>query len=53
MMALRHIHIFEKRNSAFKSDEVLQENLILHAVKGVKPVTVKITDKPGWGFRAR
>ena len=53
MMALRHIHIFEKRNSAFKSDEVLQENLILHAVKGVKPVTVKITTSRGWGFRAR
>ena len=34
MMALRHIHIFEKRNSAFKSDDVSQENIILHAVKG-------------------
>ena len=50
MMALRHIHIFEKRNSAFKNDEVLQENLILHAVKGVKPVTVKITTSRGGDF---
>ena len=50
MMALRHIHIFEKRNSAFKGDEVLQENLILHAVKGVKPVTVKITTSRGGDF---
>ena len=50
MMALRHIHIFEKRNSAFKGDAVLQENLILHAVKGVKPVTVKITTSRGGDF---
>ena len=50
MMALRHIHVFEKRNSAFKGDEVLQENLILHAVKGVKPVNVKITTSRGGDF---
>ena len=50
MMALRHIHIFEKRNLAFKGDEVLQENLILHAVKGGKPATVKITASRGGDF---
>ena len=49
-MTLRHIHIFEKRNSAFKGDEVLQENVILHAVKGVEPVTVKITTSRGGDF---
>lgn len=43
MMALRHIHIFEQRNSAFKGDEVLQENIILHAVKGGSPLDIKIT----------
>lgn len=43
MMALKHIHIFEKRNSAFKGDEVLQESIIFHAVKGATPSRVTIT----------
>jgi adenine-specific DNA-methyltransferase len=33
-MAIQHIHIFESRTHAFKDDEVLQENIIFHAVKG-------------------
>jgi len=37
---LRHVnvtrfHVFEARDHAFRDDEVLQENVILHAVKGV------------------
>ena len=43
MMALRHIHVFEARNMAFKDDEVLQENIVIHAVKGAEPAQVKIT----------
>lgn len=43
MMGLRYIHVFEKRNSAFKGDEVLQENIILHAVKGARPSEVTIS----------
>ena len=43
MMALRHIHVFEARNCAFKDDEVLQENIVIHAVKGAKPEKVTIT----------
>ncbi len=43
MMTLRHIHIFEKRNTAFRGDEVLQENIILHAVKDRERSTVTIT----------
>lgn len=31
---LRRIHVFESRTAAFKHDSVLQENVILHAVKG-------------------
>ncbi|MBD0865225.1 MAG: Eco57I restriction-modification methylase domain-containing protein [Rhodobacteraceae bacterium] len=31
--AIWHIHIFEKRNTAFNGDEVLQENVILHLEK--------------------
>ena len=50
IMGLRHIHIFEKRNSAFKGDEVLQENIILHTVKGVRPSEVTITTSHGGDF---
>ncbi|MBC8492702.1 MAG: Eco57I restriction-modification methylase domain-containing protein, partial [Chloroflexi bacterium] len=32
-MALRHIHVFESREEAFRTDDVLQENIIFHAVK--------------------
>jgi adenine-specific DNA-methyltransferase len=31
--SLRHIHIFHSRESAFKDDDVLQENIIIHVVK--------------------
>lgn len=50
MMTLRHIHIFEKRNSAFKGDEVLQENIILHAVKGARRSEVTLTTSPSGNF---
>tara|TARA_B100000965_G_scaffold389201_1_gene394604 strand:+ start:1022 stop:3547 length:2526 start_codon:yes stop_codon:yes gene_type:complete len=50
MMSLCHIHIFEKRNHAFKDDAVLQENIIIHAVKGKKPPTVTITTSHGAAF---
>ncbi|HKR59867.1 MAG TPA: Eco57I restriction-modification methylase domain-containing protein, partial [Pyrinomonadaceae bacterium] len=29
-VALKHIHVFESRTKAFKDDEVLQENIIIH-----------------------
>jgi len=50
MMTIRHIHVFEARNMAFKDDEVLQENVIFHAVKGARPDTVKITTSRGGAF---
>jgi adenine-specific DNA-methyltransferase len=50
IMALKQIHIFEARNSAFKDEDVLQENIILHAVKGVEPETVKITTSRSGDF---
>ncbi len=43
LMNLRHIHVFEQRDAAFKGDEVLQENIIIHAVKGVAGTQVRIT----------
>lgn len=35
-MSLRRIHIFESRSKAFQDDDVLQENIIIHAVKSIK-----------------
>lgn len=44
--ALQHIHIFDSRNKAFADDEVLQENIIFHAVKGAEQGDVTITSSP-------
>ncbi len=33
-MSLRRLHIFESRSAAFNQDNVLQENIIFHAIKG-------------------
>ncbi|MCI0357702.1 MAG: N-6 DNA methylase [Planctomycetaceae bacterium] len=32
-MSLRRVHVFESRSSLFESDDILQENVILHAVR--------------------
>ncbi len=50
-MGLQQIHIFEKRNAAFRGDDVLQENIIIHAVKDARPERVKITASNGAGFQ--
>jgi adenine-specific DNA-methyltransferase len=42
-MALRHIHIFESRTDTFSEDEVLQENIIFHAVKDHRQESVIIS----------
>lgn len=47
MMALRHIHLFEARDRAFKDDSVLQENIIVHAVKGGRLSGVTVTTSHG------
>jgi len=49
-IAIRHLHVFESRTKAFKDDEVLQENIIFHGVKGGMPDTVVITASPGSEF---
>lgn len=47
-MALRRLHVFDSRQQAFRDDAVLQENVILHAVKeGKKEVHVFITSSSG------
>ncbi len=32
-MSLRQVHVFESRSAAFQQDAVLQENIIVHAIK--------------------
>lgn len=32
--SIRQLHLFESRNQAFQDDDVLQENVIIHLVKG-------------------
>ena len=41
--AIRHMHLFESRNKAFKDDEVLQENVIIRLERGGQPAPVTIT----------
>lgn len=46
-MSLRRVHVFESRKAAFAEDDVLQENVILHAVKGAPPGPVTISSSAG------
>jgi adenine-specific DNA-methyltransferase len=41
------VHTFEARDVAFRDDEVLQENIIYHAVKGSRPDTVELSQCRG------
>lgn len=41
--AIRQIHLFASRNKAFKDDEVLQENVIIHIERGAAQREVLIT----------
>jgi tRNA1(Val) A37 N6-methylase TrmN6 len=41
--AIRHIHLFESRNKAFKDDQVLQENIIVLLERGGLQSTVTIS----------
>lgn len=42
-MAFRYIHLFESRDKAFGEEEVLQENIIFHAIKTSDKQDVTIT----------
>lgn len=47
-MSLRRLHVFESRSAAFSSDNVLQENIIIHSVKTAeKPEDVIISTSSG------
>lgn len=48
-LALARVHLFESRKHAFKDDGVLQENLILHAIKSKRrpaDVTIMVSASP-------
>jgi adenine-specific DNA-methyltransferase len=48
VMSLRRLHVFDTRNKAFGDDAVLQENIIMSAIKSAeKPDTVTISSSAG------
>ena len=46
-MNVRRIHVFESRSAAFSDDDVLQENIIFHAVKGEAQGSVVVSSSTG------
>ncbi|NOJ94545.1 adenine methyltransferase [Corallococcus coralloides] len=46
-MALQELHVFESRKAAFADDDVLQENVILHALKGSQGQKVVVSSSSG------
>jgi adenine-specific DNA-methyltransferase len=46
-MSIRHIHVFETRDRAFRQDGVLQENVIVHARKSQHKDRVGISSSTG------
>lgn len=48
--AIIQIHIFDKRDKAFEKDDVLQENLIIHLIKGKKQGEVIVSSSPAADF---
>lgn len=48
--SLEHIHLFHSRTSAFHDDDVLQENVIIKLLKGVRQGPVTITTATNSSF---
>lgn len=48
--AIAHIHLFESRVSAFKDDDVLQENIIIKLVKGKSVAKVQVSSSENVHF---
>ncbi len=49
-LELRRLHVFESRSTAFRSDDVLQENVIFHVAKGKnQPPEVVVSSSSGEG----
>ena len=49
--AIKQIHIFDSRSQAFADNNVLQENIIIHLIKGAKQQEVTITSSPAADFK--
>ena len=49
--SIKQIHLFDSRDKAFKEDGVLQENIILHLVKGARQGDVKISTSTDDAFQ--
>lgn len=49
--SLRRLHVFESRKAAFAEDRVLQENVVLHAVKRGRARRVVVSSSAGPGSR--
>ena len=49
--AIKQIHIFDSRSQAFADNKVLQENIIIHLIKGAKQQEVTITSSPAADFK--
>jgi adenine-specific DNA-methyltransferase len=41
--AIKHLHLFESRTHAFHEDDVLQENIIIHLIKGQQQGEVHVS----------
>lgn len=48
-MAFHRVHVYDSRQAAFNQDDVLQENAIIHAVRGGKPTPILVTTSHGPG----
>lgn len=48
--SLVQIHVFESRNKAFRDDHVLQENVIIHLVRGIQQSAVKVSSSHDTSF---
>ncbi len=46
-MSFSRIHLYDARDSAFSDSNVLQENIVFHAIKGRARSSVVITSSPG------
>lgn len=46
-LSFRRVHVYDSRNAAFNGDDVLQENVIVHAVKKGEPAPVLVTTSHG------
>ncbi len=51
-MAVRQIHVFESRDAVFREDQVLQENVILLAVKGGTREDILLTSSRDRSFQS-